>query len=654
MGPRPISWPPSQYWDGDAGLWSSFALRVGKPEQTVRVIPSTAGQATWVIAPPGCPPGVAGTSASSTCNESRGGLFNASQSTSWDALGHYPLGLEANLGYGDLSASYGLDTISLGFSDSMGGPTLDSQVVTALAPQYHHIGLFGLNYQATNLTNFTDPHPSFLSTMKMGNLIPRSKGVFGSLTFGGYDLSRFVPNNISFTLAPDISRDLVVGLQSITSNAANRSTTALLPSPILSFIDSTQTDIYLPRESCEAFENAFGLKWNDTTKVYWVDDDLHQTLLITNPNINFTIGNSLAGGPTVDIVLPYASFDLQAKYPAAPTTTRYFPLKRAANESQYILGRTFMQEVYVITDYERSNFSVSQARFDDILPEKLITIPSATAMASHISREAIIHASVGATGFVLLVVLVIALFLFRKRLQKNKKQVDASSPEASTLPPQPNIWAICSLREIGNNSAGNEIFEMSEAHPIVHELRTKRSSKERFMIPAGGTSKIFMSTKISRKSALGVGSTDGTPYAETVISASAQQSMIRKSTDTSSNLESEIYGLYMRRSLDLNRTLPPTPICESPMVSLVAPTSDNRSSFHQRLKPIIPASLRSIPASTFAEGIISRYSEAFGGRERSSLISTPERVILPGRLNSELSKVSIESGKKQIAETYWI
>ena len=138
----------------------------------MRVLPSTAGQATWVIAPSGCLLEEADTNVSSTCSQARGGLFDASQSTSWDALGNHSLGLNANFGYGDLSALYGLDTLTLGFSDSIGGPTLDSQIVTALAPEYYYIGLFGLNHQPTNLTNFKDPHTSFLKTMKTKNLIP--------------------------------------------------------------------------------------------------------------------------------------------------------------------------------------------------------------------------------------------------------------------------------------------------------------------------------------------------------------------------------------------------------------------------------------------------------------------------------------------------
>lgn len=159
--------------DGDDGSWSSFALRVGKPEQTVRVLPSTAGQETWIVSPQGCPPGKNGTSPSSSCGQSRGGLFDTTHSTSWQALGSYTLGLELNLGYDD-TAPYGLDTVALGFDKSIGGPTatLDSQVISALATDDYYLGIFGLGHQGTNISNFAEPHPSFLTAMHNKSLIP--------------------------------------------------------------------------------------------------------------------------------------------------------------------------------------------------------------------------------------------------------------------------------------------------------------------------------------------------------------------------------------------------------------------------------------------------------------------------------------------------
>ena len=166
------------------------------------------------------------------------------------------------------------------------------------------------------------------------------------MTFGGYDASRFIPNNVSFSLAPDISRDIVVGLQSITAKDANGSTTSLLPSPILTFIDSTVPYIYLPSEACQLFEDAFGLVWDATLELYLVNDTLHESLLAKNTTFTFQIGDTTTGGPTVDIVLPYASFDLVGEYPLVDNTTRYFPLQNGS-ETQYTLGRTFLQEAYV-------------------------------------------------------------------------------------------------------------------------------------------------------------------------------------------------------------------------------------------------------------------------------------------------------------------
>lgn len=120
---------------------------------------------------------------------------------------------------------------------------------------------------------------------------------------------------------------------------------SLLPAPILTFVDSTLPYIYLPLEACQRFEETLGLYWDGIAEMYWVNDTLHQALLSSNLNFTFTIGSdTIVGGSTVQIVLPYASFDLEVNYPFKEDTTRYFPLKRAANASQYTLGRTFLQE----------------------------------------------------------------------------------------------------------------------------------------------------------------------------------------------------------------------------------------------------------------------------------------------------------------------
>lgn len=136
-------------------------------------------------------------------------------------------------------------------------------------------------------------------------------------------------------------------LQTITYTHANGSSTVLLSSPISIFIDSTITQFYLPSIVCDAFEKTFGLVWNSTSNLYLIDDQNHQKMKINNPSVTFTIAESEVGGPAVEITLPYMGFELDAKSTVAGNSTRYFPLRKADNETQYTLGRTFLQEACV-------------------------------------------------------------------------------------------------------------------------------------------------------------------------------------------------------------------------------------------------------------------------------------------------------------------
>lgn len=115
-------------------------------------------------------------------DQDRGELFNNSLSKNWQDLGMYSLGLEANL---DLyrpppNSTFGLDTVALGETPAIGGPSLDSQVVANFMPTDYLVGMFGLGMQPTNFsdtesqTNFssTESRPSFLTTMKNKSLIP--------------------------------------------------------------------------------------------------------------------------------------------------------------------------------------------------------------------------------------------------------------------------------------------------------------------------------------------------------------------------------------------------------------------------------------------------------------------------------------------------
>lgn len=323
---------------------------MGTPAQDVRVLISSASQATWVVVPEGCTK-----NGPSTCSDDRGGLFNYNKSSTWNESGLYQLYNERNLGI-DGNGIWGNETVGLAVQGS-GGPTLQDQVIAGIVVNDFYLGMFGVNPKPTNYTDLGgEQQDSYMTALKKENLIPsttfgytagapyRLKKVLASLTLGGYDQSRFTPNPLSFTFASDNDRDTVVGIQSITAKDQDGTTSSLLPQGILAYVDTTIPYIWLPLEACKAFEKTFSLEWDEKDELYLVDDALHKKLLAQNATIDFTLGNGVSGGQTVDITLPYASFDLTAKYPLVQNTSRYFPLKRAANETQYTLGRTFLQE----------------------------------------------------------------------------------------------------------------------------------------------------------------------------------------------------------------------------------------------------------------------------------------------------------------------
>jgi hypothetical protein len=335
--------------DGIDGSWSSFGILVGTPPQNLRVFPSTTSSSIWVVEPGGCIHGDP-----TYCADSRGSEFNITNSLTWRPQGEFELlaPVESQLGLSSVAAQYGLDTVSLAWQ-GQGGPSLTDQLVAGFTAKDFYLGVLPLNSQPINTTDQNHPIPSVLGTLKNKTQVPslswaytagapyRPKEPFGSLTFGGYDSTRFVRNDVTFHFGPDLTRDLTFGIQAITSGSE-----ALLPHSIITFIDSNMPYIWLPIEACNRFESVFGITWNSDHSLYLVNDTMHENLISQNFNITFTLGSSISGGPTVDIVLPYASFDLKITLQGNGTTSRYFPLKRAQNHTQYVLGRTFLQEAY--------------------------------------------------------------------------------------------------------------------------------------------------------------------------------------------------------------------------------------------------------------------------------------------------------------------
>ena len=200
---------------------------------------------------------------------------------------------------------------------------------------------------------------------------------------GGFDANRFEPHNITFDLDPD--HNPVVALNEITVTAEPLSSsnvsagwfgsplTLLGPSEASLFtIDSSTPYLWLPEAVCLEFEKALGLTYDDAVQLYIFGSNStqHEVLVDWNMTFQFALADLKGSLNSVSLSLPYEAFDLQLTYPypglnasQSSSPINYFPLRKAANNKQYTIGRTFLQETYLKVDYERNNFSVFQATF---------------------------------------------------------------------------------------------------------------------------------------------------------------------------------------------------------------------------------------------------------------------------------------------------
>ena len=155
-----------------------------------------------------------------------------------------------------------------------------------------------------------------------------------------------VSNDVSFGLTQIDTRDIVVGLQAISFSSANTSETSLLDygAGFFTFIDSTLPNIWLPESICNAFEKAFGLTHDELHSIWTINETMHDANIKSNASVTFQLANFVTGGSSVNITLPYSSFDLTLSPPAISNQTLYFPIQQADTTNQYTLGRAFLQE----------------------------------------------------------------------------------------------------------------------------------------------------------------------------------------------------------------------------------------------------------------------------------------------------------------------
>ncbi|KAF2090554.1 acid protease [Saccharata proteae CBS 121410] len=414
------------------------------------------------------------------CYASRGGIYNPNASASYVSQGIYSLHIDQSLGsgtgvsigsYGDANGEYGYDTIIPGFKGSNSAVT--HQVIAGIETTTWWLGVMPLNPRPFNFSNLPEPQISFLSQLRINNMIPsttwaytagakyRYNGVFGSLTLGGYDAGRFAQSgtNITVPMGMEQETDLTVGVQRITTfSGATSGTTSLLPETngIYAVIDSTVPEIYLPQDACDAFATNFNLEWNATVGTYLVNETQHENLLSKNETISFQLGaSSTPSNDSITVDVPIAALLQTLSFPllgqdAGNATSYYFPLKptESTQPTTYTLGRAFLQEAYIIADYERNNFTVASCTWPGTNPSETI-IPIYTVSdepkpppdpSSTLSPGAIAGIVIGAIAALLLLVILI-LCLRRRRATKKQAEQFPSLSDPFANPHRPSITA---------------------------------------------------------------------------------------------------------------------------------------------------------------------------------------------------------------------
>ncbi|KAF7197498.1 hypothetical protein HII31_01308 [Pseudocercospora fuligena] len=392
-------------WEGSDGKWSTFSLQVGsEPSLNFHVLPSISG---WQILLPDPTLICKGPNniTDSGCLRSRGAYAFGSldQSTTWTPEGVRGLQAHPTLFAEDdsLTAEFGLDTIALENVSSLIQVVQEKQVVGGYANDKYWLGLLGLATRQTDLSvdasseavfqsplasllqNGTIPSLSFGYTAGsyygksqpkngiLSGITDRAAGAnnFGSLTLGGYDASRRSPQS-SQNLEVKIdnqSYDLKVQLLDISvSNGTTGGQRSLLPigETYSMFLDTSTSQLWLPEAVCDMFVSSFGIE-EDSTGLFRINATAHQVLIQNNPSVTFTLGPGDGSDRKLSIEFGYNAFDLKvsaAPNGPYPSNFTYFPIRRAANDSQFVLGRAFFQETYITVDWGRANFTLSKAQ----------------------------------------------------------------------------------------------------------------------------------------------------------------------------------------------------------------------------------------------------------------------------------------------------
>lgn len=404
------------------------------------------------------------------CMSARGGIYSPKDSKQWSSWGRWQLGL-SYLGYGG-NGLYGLDTINAysPITDIAFG--MGNVLTAAINTTDYFLGLYGLGITQGRFGNNVG-ESSLAQAVKDFGWIPSYsygftagayyKNMPVSATLGGYDTERFVAHDSDFTISQEdnLPRPNVRGIQVTSTNAPSHwnSSTQIISDYgnfFSAVIDSSTPFLWLPPTVCDNIASAFNLTYNETFQLYTLTNDQYQsystsddhtfTLSLSSIDNHDNFGLPLSVPGVVNITLPIKAFVGTLQYPFQRETIKYgqpaipyFMLRKSDNETNTILGRSFLQESYLITKFDSGTFTIHQAKFPDN-PDKDVNLvgikqpsnspfppPPRTEEKTGLTTAQMVGIAVGVVAFC--TVLVAALCCYRRRRNQRKRREAALKEE---------------------------------------------------------------------------------------------------------------------------------------------------------------------------------------------------------------------------------
>jgi hypothetical protein len=185
----------------------------------------------------------------------------------------------------------------------------------------------------------------------------------------------------------------------------------------------------------DRFVEIFGLTYDQNTDLFTINATQRNTNLNEAPIITFKMAESASSANVTEITLPYSAFDLSAQWPIYNTSTPYFPIRRSPTGT-YVLGRTLLQESYLIVDYGRQNWSLGQAIFPSSMPSpSVVPILSAPTAApsggGSSSLGAGVFAGIAIAAVAVVAIIIGAIFFFLRRSKKRREAAAAAVAEVT-------------------------------------------------------------------------------------------------------------------------------------------------------------------------------------------------------------------------------